>query len=167
MKQWLIEVSRDDDSEAPNWRDLIAADTFTDALADALAVVLVDMVAGDVEEHLDAIRAVANQLGEPAPATKVGHGSGRLIPLRIKEDQDDDEPVLFLVWHDAPDRPGDPPNIGVGPGYYEDGAYKLAGKAENRWLRLSEWDGNPKRRQELASWSKDELIDRLVRLEAL
>ena len=185
-KTWLITVSRHHNVEVPDSKHLLEAPNFQPALAGAYAIALQEMYGGDVEGHLSKIRDAVALVAEPA-----AEPHQRLVPLRLPQgDQPEDEQALYLLWHDQPHQPDGRPNIGIGPGYIPDQDQidrelkleadyrrfnpvlgktgpRLCGKHENRWLDITPWDGDPGRRDELAHLPREQLIDMLVRLEAI
>ena len=188
-KTWLITVSRHHNVEAPDSKHLLEAPNFQAALAGAYAIALQEMYGGDVEGHTSTIRDAVALVAEPAAESQQ-----RLVSLRLPEgDQPEDGQALFLLWHDKPPKPDGRPNIGVCPGREQvrerpqdladtagpdeapreigrevaEVLSQLEGKHENRWLDVTPWDGDPGRRDDLAHLSKKQLIDLLVRREAV
>jgi len=166
MKSWLINVTRHHNVEdARPYSLLVEADDFQGAMVEGFCCVLEDILCSDPREQLDKIQEAVAKIAIPDNCDDDDDSEG--VPLRLKLDLDEEEPDLYMVWHIAPRRPGADPNIGIGPGCEEDGKCEIASKYDNRWLTIKEWDGNPKRRAELAGLSKEQLIDLLVRCEAV
>jgi len=164
---YLIEIDRHPSVEdAIPYKILVQAKDFQDAMAQGFENVMQEMLCCDVESQRHKIVAAVATIAEPAECERF-QPSERFGVLNIKENPDDDDTTLLLVWHDKREKEGEEPNIGIGFGYNSEGGLKLTGRTDNRWLKIKEWDGNPARRDELSHLDKDEIIDLLIRLEAV
>ena len=73
----------------------------------------------------------------------------------------DCEPYHFLLWN-VEDPPGQR-QIGIGE---SDRDWSEPNKYECRWVSVREWQPDPVERERLLALSKEEVVDRLLRLQA-
>lgn len=78
------------------------------------------------------------------------------------EDGDDSEDEDVCVWYSA-EKPGEPLVLGVGKGE----SLNDTNKRDNVWIHLEEWAPDPAKQAELLSLSKEELVQRLLEVEAV
>lgn len=162
MATWILEIGRHhscNDAVLP--RTFIDGTDRLDVLTKAFAYALQDAYCEDIsktgddlakENHKrlsDAVKQIENPTAESVRVElTLGEGEGS---------------ALFVLWNHEPD------NVGYCTAYVdnEDGAVCDNGRYESRWLRLKEYEADLKRHKELHAFTKSQLVDMLLRAEAL
>lgn len=161
----LCEFTRHDDSEKPRWSGFVESDV--DALEQALAE------AWGVEANADPDVAKA----ELAKAIEAADAAFEANPKDLEkayavlracdigyggfEPDEEEDYREFVVWrHRSVDGAL---NWGVGEG----SSISDTDKRDNVWMTVGEWTPDPERKAELEAMSKEELIMKVLRLEAV
>lgn len=146
MSRLLAAFTHHHDSEKRPWRAFVSCE------ADAVEQALQGEWGLVPREDTAAVLARAKDAGE----------DGTTARTCCQGDEDtgedgDSDPVVVWFYHGD-----DGPNFGCGRG----SSLEDTDKRDNVWIHLEEWVPDAKRKAELESLSKDELVQRLLEVEA-
>lgn len=148
MAKLLAVFSHHHDSERSPWRCFVGSEA--DALEQAL---------------LGEWQCVLREPAADVLARSKEAGEGGVVAASYDEGYEDDEEGsdenVVVWWEKHPEKPG--VNWGVGKG----DSLEQTDKRDNVWIHVEGWEPDPKRVAELQSLSKDELVQRLLEVEAL
>jgi hypothetical protein len=142
MTTFLCAISPHHSSEAPTERFLAEANNQNAAL---VAAFLHGLELEGLTPDPEVLRSAITQAMKDKQA-----------PFRSGNEDD----CGFVLWY----RP-DENNIGYGESV--DGTEAGLLSRQNHWITIAEWRPDPARRRDLDGWSKEALIDHLLRMEAV
>jgi hypothetical protein len=151
MPKLLCAFTHHHDSERGPWRAFVKDE------ADALVAALADEFGLELREPAEAVLARAKAAGErgtKAAAVDQGYGD---------DDPEDDDAVVVWDFVENGER-----NLGCGRAYASESEdfRDHTDKRENVWLHLEQWEPEPAKVAELTALSKEELVQRLLEVEA-
>lgn len=173
MPKLLATFSFHHDSERVGWRQ------FVESEAEALDVALDGGWGVEMSEDLEASKAEAaraiKEADEKFAALPENPPNDDLVKAHSTlqardrgyggsfEDEDEEDVRTFVVWRFRDEKGA--LNWGVGESG-EGGNVNDTDKRENVWIKLEEWEPKAERKAELEALSKEELVQRLLELEA-